>query len=137
MAKYTSKPVVIERSNTELASKFSNFLILQDNLNSLDAEERAKVGNVTFTEDTIEIQTPQIGAIVLRAVERTPEHIVLEAENAPVAMKLLVGFKPLSENSTEVSGAIDVDIPVMLRPLLGSTLQKAADQFGNMFARLA
>ncbi len=53
-------------------------------------------------------------------------------------MKLIVSFKPVDAESTEVEGAIDVDIiPMMLRPMIGSTLQKAADQFGTLFANLA
>ena len=52
-------------------------------------------------------------------------------------MKLEVGFLPVDDSSTEVTGSIDVDMPAMLRPIVGPTLQKAADQFGTLFAKLA
>ncbi|MBD5234266.1 MAG: hypothetical protein HDS65_08840 [Bacteroidales bacterium] len=136
MAKYSSKPAVVNRSAAELSAKFSDFTALQSALDALDAEQRAKVGDIAFTNDSIRISTPQVGDIELKAVERTPEKIRLQALNSPVPMNLIVEFKPVDEQSTEVSGTIDVELPMMLRPLIGPTLQKAADQFGGLFARL-
>ena len=126
MAKYTSKPTVVNRPAEELAAKFSDFRTLQAGLDELPEEQRA-----------IKINTPQVGEIALRATERTAGRVVLEAEKSPVPMKLIVSFKPVDAESTEVEGAIDVDIPMMLRPMIGPTLQKAADQFGTLFANLA
>ena len=62
---------------------------------------------------------------------------MLAAEKSPVPMKLEITFKPITPDTTEVQGAIDVEIPMMLKPLIGPTLQKAADQFGDLFANLA
>ncbi len=137
MAKYSSKPTVIDRPAAELAAKFADFRVLQTKLDELPAEQRAKVGDVTFTPDTIRINTPQVGEIALKAVERTSERVVLAAEKSPVPMKLEITFRPVGEASTELQGAIDVELPMMLKPLIGPSLQKAADQFGNLFAQLA
>ncbi len=137
MAKYTSKPAVVNQPATELAVKFGDFRHLQQKLDELPADERARIGEVAFGSDTITITTPQVGEIALKAVERTPEHVVLAAEKSPVPLKLEVTFKALSSESTEIQGAIDVELPMMLRPLVGPTLQRAADQFGTLFANLA
>ena len=134
MSKYSSKPVVVSRPAAEIAEKFSDFRRVQDALDGLDAEQKAKVGDVSFT---VMLNTPQVGQIVLKVVDRTPHHIVLEAQKSPVPMKLEVGFLPVDDSSTEVTGSIDVDMPAMLRPIVGPTLQKAADQFGTLFAKLA
>lgn len=137
MATYSSKPTLVNRSAVALSEKFGDFRSMQSALDSLDSEQRARVGDVAFTEDSIKITTPQVGAIVLKAVERTSDRIRLEAQGSPVPMNLCVDFKPVTEQSTEVTGTIDVDLPMMLRPLVGPALQKAADQFGDLFARLA
>lgn len=137
MAKYTSPATVVARSAEELAAKFADFTTLQAAMDNMDAAQRAKVGDVSFTNDSIRITTPQVGEIVLRAVERSAERIRLQAENSPVPMSLIVDLKPVDAGSTEVTGTIEVDIPAMLRPMVGPTLQKAADQFGNLFAGLA
>ena len=137
MARYSSKSVVVEKPAQEIRDKFSDFRMLEASLDKLPAEERAKVGELSFSENELIIKTPQVGEVRLTAVERTPERIVLEAQGAPAAMKLEIDFKELSVNSTEVVGVVDVDIPVMLKPLVGPMMQKAADQFGAIFAKLA
>ncbi len=137
MAKYSSKPTVVNRSAAALAEKFADFSTLGEVINGLDEEQRAKIGDVKFDKDTISFVTPQVGTIVLRAVERTPKGIRLQAENSPVPINLLIDFNENGPDCTEVSGALDVDIPMMLRPLVGPALQKAADQFGTLFGHLA
>jgi len=137
MAQFSSKPVLVARPVDALTEKFSDFTVLRHALDQMPAEERAKVGDVDFTADSIKINTPQVGQITLRATERSTDGVKLQAEGAPVAMGLIIAFKAIDSGHTEVSGTIDVDIPAMLRPLVGPTMQKAADQFGGLFARLA
>ena len=137
MAKYSSPATIVNRPATDLAAQFSDFRHLQAAMDRMPDSERAKVGDVEFTEDTITIKTPQVGDIRLRATERTPERIVMTAESSPVPMSMMVEFKPVGADRTEVTGALDVELPMMLRPLVGPTLQKAADQFGTLFAKLA
>ena len=137
MATYTSKPTVVAVPAAELAAKFGDFRALQSKLDEMPAEQRQQIGDVAFTEDSIVITTPQVGAITLRAVERTPEKIVMQAEGSPVPMTISVAITPLADNESEVVGKMEVEIPAMLRPLVGPTLQKVVDQFGGMFASLA
>lgn len=120
-----------------LAAKFEDFSALNHRLESLSPEERARVGEVSFTKDSMVLNTPQAGKIELNVVERTPESLALETKNFPVPIKLRVAFKPVDADSTEVQGFIDADIPMMLKPLVGPMLQKSADQFGALFSRLA
>ena len=137
MSKYSSKPVVVDRPASEIAEKFSDFSRLQDALDGLDAEQKAQVGEVSFTQDSVRLNTQQVGEIVLQVVERTPEHLILAAQKSPVPIKLEVNYRPVGESATEVTGCIDVEIPALIRPIVGPTLQKAADQFGILFAKLA
>ena len=135
MSKYSSQPVVVKRSAETIAEQFADFRRLQSALDNLPADEKAKVGDVSFTEDTIKISTQQVGEIKFKVDRRTPEAISLKAEKSPVPMNLILEMKPVDAESTELTGVIDVDIPMMLRPIVGPTLQKAADQFGSLFAR--
>lgn len=120
-----------------LASKFDDFTTLNERLENLPEEERARIGEVTFTKDSMVITTPQVGKIELTVTERTPESLTLSTANFPVQLALRVHYKPLDAEKTEVQGFIDADIPVMLKPLVGPMLQKTADQFGALFSRLA
>lgn len=137
MATYTSKPAVVGRPADAIAANFADFRALEERLGQMPAEERQKVGDVKFEQDAIVITTPQVGAITLRAVERTPRKVVMKAENSPVPMSITVDIEPIDADSCEVTGKMDVEIPAMLRPLVGPALQKAVDQFGNLFASLA
>ena len=46
-------------------------------------------------------------------------------------------IKAVSDTASEVETLINVDIPAMLRPLIGPQLQKAADKFGELIAGLS
>lgn len=136
MAKYSSKPVVVALAPEELDARFADFTALQHKIDELPADERAKLGQVEFTADSIVINTPQVGAITLRVSERKLGFVRLTAENSPVPMFINIVYRPNGTGS-EIYGEMDVEIPVMLRPLIGPTLQKAVDNFGNLFASMA
>lgn len=121
----------------KLAEKFSDFRGMQARLDEMPAEERGRIGDVAFTQDSIVITTPQVGAITLRATQRTPDRVVMQAEGSPVPMSITVEMHPVAADQTEVVGKMDVEIPVMLKALVGPALQKAVDQFGEIFAKLA
>lgn len=137
MATYTSKPAVVALDAATLAQKFSDFRDLQARLDEMPEADRQRIGDVKFTEDSIVINTPQVGAITMRATERTAGKVVLNAEGSPVPMNIIVELNPLGDHETEVVGKMNVEIPAMLRPLVGPALQKAVDQFGSLFAQLA
>lgn len=113
MAKYSSKSVTINRSAEAIAEQFSDFRKLQGALDNLTPEEKAKVGDVSFTEDSIKISTQQVGDIVFKVSKRTPEAICLQAEKSPVPMNLILEMKPVDAESTELTGVIDVDLSLI------------------------
>lgn len=138
MATYTSKPQTVERSAEELFARFSDLSHLQSALDTLTDEQRAQVGEVQFTADSISIVTPQVGEIAFQVIDRiAPSKVVFGTKSSPVPLTMEVGIKPLSETSAEVQTVINVEIPAMLRPLIGPQLQKAADKFGELMAGLS
>lgn len=128
---------MVNRPAADVTAKFDDLTAMQTMLDSMPADERAKVGDVSLTRDEIVIQTPQVGQISLRIVERTPSLIRFNAVGSPVPMALNVNIRPLSADSCEISTVMDVDIPVFLKPMIGGALQKAADQFGQLMSRLS
>ena len=137
MSTFTSKPTTVNLSPEELDAKFADFSVMEEKLKDLTDEQREKLGNVQFTNDSIVINTPQVGAITLRAVERKPGLVRMQAEQSPVPMGINISYVPAGEGKSDVTGEMDVDIPAMLKPLIGPTMQKAVDQFGSLFASLA
>lgn len=137
MAKYESKPVTVNQSVEVLFDRFSDISLFQQKIEEIPAEHRAKLGDVTFESDAICINTPQVGQLKFKVTERTaPGHIVFSAVGSPIPLSMIIDITAVDEQSANVSTAIDVEIPAMLRPLIGGKMQEAADKFGEMIANL-
>lgn len=136
MATFTSKPISIPSAADKVVEKFSDFSRLQDVLDNVPAEQRAQIGDIHLTSDSIVMKTPQVGEITLKVVERTPSGMTLEALGSPVPMRLNVNVTPEGSGS-QVTTAMDVEIPAFLKPMIGGTLQKAVDQFAVLMGNLA
>ncbi|MCM1297375.1 MAG: hypothetical protein NC311_17695, partial [Muribaculaceae bacterium] len=137
MAKYTSKKVSINRGARELFDRFSTMQMLQQRVDSLPDDVKAQLGELRFENDRLIIVTPQVGEIAFKVKERVePSKVVFTAEGAPVPLDMTVSFNGTDEHTTEVETCIDVEIPMMLKPMVGPYMQKAADKFGELIANL-
>lgn len=137
MSKYSSKPVTISRPQTEVYTRLSDLSSLQGSLDNLPEDKRQQLDEVSFDRDSITITTPQVGQIKFEIIERDePSRIVFGTPSSPLPLTLAVDLKPDGDNKTVVEVVIDVEIPMMLRPLVGGKLQEAANQFGTMLSNL-
>lgn len=138
MATFKSPKTEIGKSADELFDRFSDLSHLQTALDGLSPEQRSQVGDVEFTADSLKIVTPQVGAIEFTVVDRVrPSKIVFGTKSSPVPLSMELDIEPTGEASSSVQTLIDVEIPAMLRPLIGPQLQKAADKFGELISGLS
>lgn len=135
MATFSSPSKIVNSSAASVADKFSDFTAFQKYIDMMPAEERAKVGDVSLTADSIVMHTPQVGDITLKVTERTPSCVRLTAQGSPVPMNIALDIKPVAEDKSELQATMDVDIPAFLKPMIGGTLQKAVDQFGALMEK--
>lgn len=137
MAKYTGKTVTVNHPIQEIYDKVSNLSSFQERIDSLPQEAKDKLGEVKFTDDRIIINAPGVGELNFKVIERvSPTLLRLQAENSPVPFYINMNFKEVSEAVTDVTTTLDVEIPAMLRPLIGGKMQQAADKFSEMFSNL-
>lgn len=136
MATFTSKPATVESPAEAVADKFSDLSRLQEVIDRIPDEERAKIGDIALTPDSIIMKTQQVGEITLKVTERTPERVRLTAVGSPVPMNLAVNIRPDGPGRCELSTSMDVEIPAFLKSMVGGTLQKAVDQFGELMKKL-
>lgn len=135
MAKYSGKTVTVNQPINDIYNKVSNLSSFQQRLDQLPEEARQKLGTVRFTDDKLIIEAPAVGEITFVIAERlAPTLLRLSAENSPVPFNIIMNFKETGADTTEVRTDLDVEIPAMLRPLIGGKMQEAADKFGEMFA---
>lgn len=136
MAQYKSNPITVAHSAQFIADKFADLSAFGKSLDSMSEADRQKIGDVKFEKDSISIDTKQVGTIMFRVIERTASRVVMDAVGSPVPLNLIVDLKALGDESTEIVTSIDVEIPAMLRPMIGGAMQKAVDQFGDLMAKL-
>lgn len=133
MASYSSKPASINKPVEEVYERISNIGAYQQKLDSLPAEVREKIGDVRFEDDAIVITAAPVGEIRFAVKERvSPSRVTLAAEQSPVPLNLTVNIEPDGESSTKATSVIDVEIPAMLKPMIGGKMQEAADKFGEL-----
>lgn len=145
MSTYASKPAAVSRSAEDIFARFSDMTRLQEQLDRLPADQRAKVGEVEFTPDSMKISTPQVGDIkfvILRreapaTADGTLGKVVFGTESSPVPLTMEVDITPVDVASCSVTTQIDVELPVFARAIVGPQLQKAADRFGELISGLA
>lgn len=111
---------------------------LEHKLQELPADQLAKIGEVHFTPDSMSIITPQVGELKFQVVEcQAPNRLVFSAVSSPLPLQMSLNLNAIDASSTEVTSAIDVDIPVMLKPLIGGKIQEAANKFGELIGSLS
>lgn len=136
MAKYKGKTARVEAGANRITEKFSDLSVLESHLANIPDDQRDKIGNISFEPDAIILTNPSIGEMRFKRVENTPEKIVFSADGM-VPLSVVIALDSVDENTTDVTTTLDIEIPVMLRPLIGSKLQSVADIFGDLIAKLA
>lgn len=142
MATYNSKEVTLQTSATNVFDKLSNLENLKSLLDKVPADrvpedKRAMFENIKITPDTIEVPGGPMGSLTFRVVERkSPSLIKLQGEGIPMQMALALHVKPISDASSSAKVEIDINIPAMLKPMVGGQIQKIADQFGDVLGAI-
>lgn len=135
MSKYTGKTFTVNKPAAEISDKFSDLTSLQQVIDKLPEEEKSKVQGVTFTPDSVFIQTPQLGQVSFTVIERSPEKVVMKANGTPVPMNLEVALAAKTADSTDATCSIDIELPAMLRTFIGPQINKAVGMLSDMMQK--
>lgn len=137
MAKYSSQPVTINGSQADVYNKISNLGAYQELLDKMPDDLRQKAGDVRFTDEAIIINANPVGEIRLEIIDRhEPDMIRLKASNAPVPMFLSLELGKETDSTTKLVSVIEVDVPAILKPMIGPKMQEAANQMATLVGRL-
>lgn len=142
MAIYSSGDIVLQAPVTTVYDKLSNLENLKSMLDKVPADripedKRQMFENINITPDTIEVPGGPMGNLVFRVTERkAPSKIRLNGEGIPIEMALILNLEPLSDNTSNAKVDIDINIPAMLKPMVGGQIQKIAEQFGQVLGAI-
>lgn len=138
MAIYKSAEINLPASAETVFSKLSNLENLRSLLanvpeGSIPADKKEMFDNITITSDSITVPGGPVGALTFKVTEKeAPNYIRLTGEGAPIPMALAMHLSPVDSNSSKAQVDIDIQIPAMLKPMIGGQIQKMADQFGQV-----
>ena len=142
MSIYSSGNITLNASASSVFDKLSNLENLQGMLNKVPADKipedkRQMFENIKITPDTIEVPGGPMGNLLFRVTERkAPSLIKLKGEGIPVEMALVLHVTPISDTSSSANVDIDINLPAMLKPMIGGQIQKIANQFGDVLGAI-
>lgn len=142
MAIYSSGEVNLNASAPNVFDKLSNLENLQGMLDKVPADripedKRQMFENIRITPDTIEVPGGPMGNLLFRVTERiAPSLIKLKGEGIPIEMALILHLTPISDSSSSAKVDVDINLPAMLKPMVGGQIQKIANQFGEVLGAI-
>ncbi|MCD8306373.1 MAG: SRPBCC family protein [Prevotella sp.] len=91
--------------------------------------------NVALTRDSIEIPASAAGTVRLVITEREENKCVkFETEKSPVKAAVWVQVLPQGETQTALKLTVDADIPIFLKPMIGSKMKAGVERMADMLA---
>ncbi|MDO4512132.1 MAG: hypothetical protein Q4B68_10005 [Bacteroidales bacterium] len=140
METYKSDKHVIECDIATVYGKLSDPEVfrrhLDANIDKLPEEARQHLQNLKFEDGGVVIESP-MGPLKLGIVEKVePSKIVFGAAQSPVPFGLSIDLKEVDADHTESVTSLQLDLPIMLRAMVGGKLKDGAKKFGEMIARL-
>lgn len=142
MPTYKSSARLIYAPAEKVYNKLSNLEGLKSIIanipdSAVPDDKRDLLDGIKVTPDSISFPAGPVGEITLKLVEKiSPSLIKLQGVGTPVALGMQLQIASLSDSQCEADVAIDIDIPKMMAPMIGGTIQKMADQFADVIERL-
>ena len=78
-----------------------------------------------------------MGALKLSVAESVePTMVKYSAQQSPVPFGLTINLEPIDESHTHSVTELNIELPMMLRAMVGSKLKDGAKQLGEVIAKL-
>lgn len=140
MESYKSDKIIIDHNINVIYSKLSDPRVfkahLDQNIDRLPDEAREHLEKVRFDDDGISVESP-IGELKLSVSESVePTMVKYIAQSSPVPFGLVVNLEAIDEEHTQSITELNIELPMMLRAMVGSKLTDGAKKLGEVIAKL-
>lgn len=133
-SKYESSIKQIPYPQEKVYEKLSNLESIKDLSDRIPAD---KFDGLTFDRDSVSVNVPPVGSITMCIVERDePKCVKFEAKNSPVAFNLWIQVLPVTETSSKMKVTVKADIPLFLKPMVGSKLEEGVEKISEALAAI-
>jgi len=131
-SKYESSIKQIPYPQEKVYEKLSNLENIEQVRNRIPED---KLNGLTFDRDSVSVSVPPVGSITMCIIERDePKCVKFEAKNSPVPFNLWIQILPVTETTSKMKVTIKADIPMILKPMLGSKLEEGIDKIADALA---
>ncbi len=108
-----------------------------ENLRPLLEENKDKLRDVVLTNDSIEVTAGMVGTISFRIEEREDcKCVKFVTDRSPVKAKVWIQVLPENAGVTKMKLTAEADIPMMLRPMVGSRMKDAVEKVADMITMI-
>ncbi len=137
MATYKSSKETIAAPAERVYEKLSDLENLRNVIENIPedkipADKRGMMEQIKITSDSISLPAGPVGEIRLKTSRLEPYSGI----GTPVPLSLGVHIDSKGDTESEVQVLLDIDIPMMLKPMVGGTLQKMVDQFATVMTAI-
>lgn len=138
MATYKSDVVTIHSSAENVFSKLNNLeglsgMIKNAPTDVMPEDKRVLLDSISVTADSISFPAGQFGSLTLKKTEsEAPRLIKLTGEGTPVPMSMSLMIQPLGSEECEATVEIDLQVPMMLKPMINGSMKKMTGEFAQM-----
>lgn len=103
----------------------------------IPADKREMFEKVKISSDTISIPAGPVGEITLRVTDRLPYSLIqLSGEGTPVPLNVQLEIEAQGDDACEVQVVFNLEIPLMIKPMVAGPLKKVADQFVQVMGKI-
>ena len=140
METYKSDKVTINHNINLIYSKLSDPSIfkaqIDSNMDRLPDEAREHLKSVKFEEDGISVESP-MGTLKLSVSEsQEPTMVKYTAQSSPVPFGVTINLESVDENTTQAVTELNIELPFMLKAMVGGKLSEGAQKMGELIAKL-
>lgn len=140
METYKSDKVTINHNINLIYSKLSDPSIfkaqIDNNMDRLPDEAREHLKSVKFEEDGISVESP-MGMLKLSVSEsQEPTMVKYTAQSSPVPFGVTINLESVDENTTQAVTELNIELPFMLKAMVGGKLSEGAQKMGELIAKL-
>lgn len=140
METYKSDKVIINHNINLIYSKLSDPSIfkaqIDNNMDRLPDEAREHLKSVKFEEDGISVESP-MGTLKLSVSEsQEPTMVKYTAQSSPVPFGVTINLESVDENTTQAVTELNIELPFMLKAMVGGKLSEGAQKMGELIAKL-
>lgn len=132
MTKFESAVKVIPASQKAVYEKLSDLSNLEKVKDRLPQD---KVKNLSFDAETLSIEVPPVGKIVLQIVEKEPcKCIKFETAASPFPFNLWIQILPVTAGECKMKLTIGMDINPFMKAMVQKPLQEGLEKMADMLS---